>query len=52
MNDQARRGGFGWSWFALTVAFALHVTDEASTGFLSVYNPTVTALRARSLVTT
>jgi hypothetical protein len=39
--------GFGRAWFALTVAFALHVTDEASTGFLSIYNPTVIALRSR-----
>jgi hypothetical protein len=28
-------------------ALALHVADEASTGFLSVYNPTVLALRAQ-----
>lgn len=39
--------GFGRPWFALTVAFALHVLDEATTGFLNVYNPTVTAMRAR-----
>jgi len=39
--------GFGRPWFALTVAFALHVLDEATTGFLDVYNPTVTAMRAR-----
>ena len=39
--------GFGWPWFALTVAFALHVFDEATTGFLAVYNPTVIAMRAR-----
>lgn len=39
--------GFGRPWFALTVAFALHVTDEALTGFLTIYNPTVTALRTR-----
>ena len=32
----------------LWIAIALHVTDEALTGFLSVYNPTVLALRARS----
>lgn len=31
----------------MTVAFALHVLDEATTGFLNVYNPTVTAMRAR-----
>lgn len=39
--------GFGGPWFALCVAFALHVLDEATTGFLAVYNPTVTAMRQR-----
>lgn len=39
--------GFGRPWFALTVAFALHVLDEATTGFLNIYNPTVTAMRER-----
>lgn len=39
--------GFGSAWFALCVAFALHILDEASTGFLAVYNPTVTILRGR-----
>lgn len=39
--------GFGRPWFALTVALALHVLDEATTGFLAVYNPTVIAIRAR-----
>jgi len=39
--------GFGGAWFALCVAFALHILDEASTGFLAVYNPTVSALRER-----
>lgn len=34
-----------WAWIALCLALALHVADEASTGFLSVYNPTVLALR-------
>jgi hypothetical protein len=28
-------------------ALAIHVTDEALTGFLSVYNPTVLALRTK-----
>ncbi len=32
---------------ALCVALILHVTDEALTNFLSVYNPTVIALRQR-----
>ena len=39
--------GFGLPWFALTVAFSLHVVDEATTGFLPVYNSTVTVLRSR-----
>lgn len=49
----ARRGTspstprLGRAWLALSAALALHVTDEALTGFLSVYNPTVIALRAR-----
>ncbi len=38
---------FGWAWVALCLAFALHVTDEALTDFLSVYNPTVRAIRQR-----
>ena len=38
---------FGMAWVALCLAFVLHVIDEASTGFLSVYNPTVIALRER-----
>jgi hypothetical protein len=37
----------GQAWLALCAALALHVTDEALTGFLSVYNPTVLALRSR-----
>ena len=47
MGLEQSSSGFGRAWFALTIAFALHVIDEASTGFLSVYNPTVTAMRAR-----
>ena len=35
------------AWLSLCLALALHVADEALTGFLSVYNPTVLALRAR-----
>jgi hypothetical protein len=45
--EPERSSSFGWPWFALTVTFALHVFDEASTGFLGVYNPTVTILRSR-----
>ena len=39
--------GFGSAWFALCAAFALHILDEATTGFLAVYNPTVTSLHER-----
>jgi hypothetical protein len=35
----------GWAWVAFCLALTLHVTDEASTGFLAVYNPTVLAFR-------
>ncbi len=49
MQPQSSRAasGFGRPWFALTVAFSVHVLDEATTGFLNIYNPTVTAVRAR-----
>lgn len=35
----------GRAWLALCLALAVHITDEALTGFLAVYNPTVVALR-------
>ncbi|HEX7960193.1 MAG TPA: hypothetical protein VF493_09765 [Terriglobales bacterium] len=38
---------FGSGWVFLSLALAAHVTDEALTGFLDVYNPTVLAMRAR-----
>ena len=47
MEDRTRASGFGGPWLLLTVGFALHVLDEATTGFLKIYNPTVTILRAR-----
>ena len=37
----------GIAWLTLCLAFVLHVVDEAATGFLSVYNPTVIAVRER-----
>lgn len=37
----------GWAWVALTLALAVHVVDEALNDFLSVYNPTVQAIRER-----
>ena len=35
------------AWLALTAVLALHVADEARSGFLDLYNPTVLALRER-----
>jgi hypothetical protein len=46
-NAALSASGFGRPWFALCVAFAAHIVDEASTGFLAVYNPTVIILRQR-----
>jgi hypothetical protein len=34
------------AWLLLAFAIALHVTDEALTGFLPIYNDTVRSLRA------
>jgi hypothetical protein len=38
---------FGLAWLLLCFAFCAHVADEALTGFLRVYNPTVMAMRDR-----
>lgn len=35
----------GVAWLALCASLMLHVADEALTGFLSVYNPSVLAIR-------
>jgi len=37
---------FGFAWLALAAAIAVHVADEALTGFLGVYNPAVRRIRA------
>jgi hypothetical protein len=41
----ARTYKLGIAWLGFCAALALHVTDEALTGFLSVYNPTILAFR-------
>ncbi len=46
-ESRKRSARFGWAWLALAGALALHVTDEALTDFLSVYNPVVRAIRDR-----
>jgi uncharacterized membrane protein YeaQ/YmgE (transglycosylase-associated protein family) len=43
--DSSALGKLGWAWVGFCLAVALHVADEASTGFLSVYNPTILAIR-------
>jgi hypothetical protein len=47
MVSDAPAKRFGAAWLGLCLAFAAHVVDEAATGFLAVYNPTVEAIRAR-----
>jgi hypothetical protein len=37
----------GIAWVVLCAALGLHILDEALTHFLSIYNPTVIALRAK-----
>ena len=37
----------GTAWVLLCLALALHVIDEAANDFLSLYNPTVHAIRER-----
>ncbi len=39
---------FGRAWLWLCLALLLHVSDEALTGFLGVYNPIVIAVRQRA----
>ena len=41
MNPERRRY---IAWLLLCAALAVHVADEASTGFLDLYNPAVTAM--------
>jgi hypothetical protein len=38
---------FGYAWLAFVAVLALHVADEATHDFLSVYNPNAHAIRAR-----
>jgi len=42
-----RIGQWRVAWICLALALALHVTDEALTGFLPVYNGVVEAVRGR-----
>ncbi|MCC6590500.1 MAG: hypothetical protein IT168_27660 [Bryobacterales bacterium] len=43
---RANAGFLRRAWLLLCAALALHVLDEATTGFLDIYNPTVASLRS------
>ena len=47
MSTAADNLAYGWAWITLRLAQAVHVADEALTDFVSIYNPTVKALRQR-----
>lgn len=47
MDLHSPHAKLGLGWVGLAVAIGVHVTDEALTGFLSVYNPTVIEARHR-----
>lgn len=47
-QGSVRYPGLFRAWLALCLALAVHVTDEALTGFLNVYNPTVMVLKQRA----
>ena len=42
---ESNKKRWGTAWLALAIALAIHVTDEALTGFLPLYNSIVTELR-------
>lgn len=46
-RQQGQERQLGVAWVLLALALAVHVIDEALTGFLAVYNRTVLALRAK-----
>lgn len=47
MDTLKRNHRFGRAWVVFALAVALHVTDEATHDFLSVYNSSVHAIRDR-----
>ncbi len=46
-RGSAPRRGYGVAWMLLALAVAVHVADEALTGFLAIYNPTALEIRRR-----
>jgi len=47
LADGVSNRRLGLAWVAFALALALHVADEATHDFLSTYNPSVRAIRAR-----
>jgi hypothetical protein len=47
MKEVTLNRRFGIAWVTFALALAVHVTDEATHDFLSTYNPSVRAIRAR-----
>jgi hypothetical protein len=47
VTTESRLGQWRAAWVGLACALALHVTDEALTGFLPVYNGIVRTIRKR-----
>jgi hypothetical protein len=47
-DSPAKSRRLGVAWVLLCLGLALHVTDEALTGFLSVYNPTAREIARRT----
>jgi hypothetical protein len=41
VEGESERSNFGLAWLLLCIAFAAHITDEALTGFLDIYNATM-----------
>jgi hypothetical protein len=46
-SESGGRSNFGMAWLLLCLTFCAHVADEALTGFLDIYNPTVLAMRTQ-----
>jgi len=46
-REDAALRNMGRAWVALSLAVGLHVVDEATTGFLDVYNPTAAEFQRR-----
>jgi hypothetical protein len=47
MDQHSFQFRLGFAWIGLALALGLHVVDEATTGFLAVYNTTVIEARSR-----